>query len=404
MNPATARLSTFLDRLVRPEIRLAGRSWPAFRLCGYVGLAASLLLTSGLTLYRGLSLLVLAGLVLAAILTFLGLAMATKILTGEERLVYYHQEIAILTVNGLLLWLFQKPVWSYLDIMILGVGTFLACGRVGCLMVGCCHGRPNAWGVCYRPAHAAEGFPAHYVGVRLFPVQALESLWVVAIVGVGVALLLGGAAPGAALAWYVVSYDLGRFGFEFLRGDAARPYRGGFSQPQWISLLLMCGVVGAELAGLLAWQAWHAVATAGLAAVMIGIVLHRRSPAGLRYRIRHPQHVEQLARALDQVTRAAEAPQRATGAAPPIASTSLGLRLSAGKIGGADGPVDFYAFSAGSGPLPAPAARAVADLILQLRHPAGSAELIQGGHGVYHLCITPAGPRNRHSPPVNSII
>ena len=30
----------------------------------------------------------------------------------------------------------------YLDATALGLGAFLACGRVGCTLAGCCHGRP----------------------------------------------------------------------------------------------------------------------------------------------------------------------------------------------------------------------------------------------------------------------
>ena len=111
-------------------------------------------------------------------------------------------------------------------------------------MVGCCHGRPHRWGVCYREEHAAVGFTPYFVGVRLFPIQAVESLWVFCIVTTGVTFVLNGRPAGAALAWYVVTYDLGRFCFEFLRGDPDRPYLWGFSQPQWISLLLMCGWYG----------------------------------------------------------------------------------------------------------------------------------------------------------------
>lgn len=107
-----------------------------------------------------------------AVIIFLGMVMATKIITGEERLSYCDHEIVIMVVAALFLWLTHQPILFYLDITILGIGTFLFCGRIGCLMVGCCHGRPYHWGVCYRPEHAAVGFPPYYVGVRLFPIQA----------------------------------------------------------------------------------------------------------------------------------------------------------------------------------------------------------------------------------------
>src|SRR5439155_22019386 len=97
----------------------------------------------------------------------------------------YHHEIDVMINAALLLWLLGQPLLPYLDLTILGIGMFLACGRVGCLMVGCCHGRPHSWGVRYKQEHADAGFAPYYVGVRLFPIQAVESLWVLSIVIVG---------------------------------------------------------------------------------------------------------------------------------------------------------------------------------------------------------------------------
>ena len=71
-------------------------------------------------------------------------------MTGEERIIYYRHEIAVMVVAALLLWLLRQPLLPYLDVTILGIGMFLTCGRMGCFMVGCCHGRPHDWGVCYR--------------------------------------------------------------------------------------------------------------------------------------------------------------------------------------------------------------------------------------------------------------
>src|SRR5205814_352454 len=151
----------------------------------------------------------------------------------------------------------HRPVLPYLDVTILGIGAFLACGRVGCLMVGCCHGRPSAWGICYRDEHVGEGFAPYLIGVRLFPIQAIESLWVLLVVIVGAMFVLEGRPPGTALAWLTIAYGAARFGFEFARGGADRPYTLGFSQAQWLSLWLMLALIAAEVAGRIAFAAWH---------------------------------------------------------------------------------------------------------------------------------------------------
>ena len=260
-----------LDKLVRPEIRALRRSWQAYQVCGYSGFGLAIVLTMCLVAYLNLSPLVMGAITLVTALVFFGLVMASKIVSGEEQIVYYHHEIAVLIATTLLLWLLKQPILPYLDLTILGIGLFLVFGRVGCLMAGCCHGRPHRWGVCYRPEHAEAGFTPWYVGVRLFPIQAVESLWVFGVVLVGSILVVKGSAPGTALAWYTISYGVARFGLEFWRGDPERPYLWGFSEAQWISLLLMGLAAGAELSGALPLSPWHIGAAGGVLATMIAI-------------------------------------------------------------------------------------------------------------------------------------
>src|SRR5882672_9437642 len=395
-------LNCYLDKLVRPEVRLLRTSRPAFQVCGYTGLAPAVLVALTLATRLGLSLVVIAALILAAVLTFFGLVMATKIITGEERIIYYHHEIAVMVVAAFLLWLLRQPILPYLDVMILGVGAFLVCGRVGCLMVGCCHGRPHRLGVCYREEHADAGFTPYFVGVRLFPVQAVESLWVFCIVTTGVTFVLNGRPQGAALAWYVVTYDLGRFCFEFLRGDPGRSYLWGFSQPQWISLLLMCGVVWAEMAGVLPLHLWHVAATACLALAMVAVGLARRYSRTDRHRLLHPSHVREVAEAMSLVpipaTETKAAGQwtvlpRKNSIPVHIGCTSLGVQISGGKVGGAGGDTYHYTLSCRDGGMTEEAARILAGLILQLRRVTGASELVKGNRDVFHLLIQPVAGR-----------
>jgi hypothetical protein len=300
-----------------------------------------------------------------------------------------------------MLWLLGQPVLPYLDVIILCIGVFLVCGRVGCLMVGCCHGRPHRWGVCYRKEHADAGFTPYFVGVRLFPVQAVESLWVFCIVTIGVTFVLNGhpsGAAGAALAWYVVTYDLGRFCFEFLRGDPDRSYLWGFSQPQWISLLLMCGVVWAELAGVLPFHLWHVAATACLALAMTVIGLARRFSRTDRHRLLHPRHVKEVAEAMAMVPSPAIETKavgqwtilpRRNSIAISVGYTSLGVQISGGKVSGASGDTYHYTLSCRDGGMTEETARILAGLILQLRQAIGAGSVVKGNRNVFHLLIHP---------------
>lgn len=372
------RFNAMLDRLVRPTVRLHRREWSAFHVCGCTGLELAVLLALALVLYRGLSPWVMGAIVGAAILSFYVVSYATKIITGTEALVYYHHEIAVLCSAALLVWLLGQPPLAYLDATILGVGTFLACGRIGCLMVGCCHGRPHRWGVVYRAEHAANGFPRHYVGVRIFPIQAIEALWVLAAVLIGCALILGGAAPGAALAWYVVAYDLGRFCFEWARGDTGRPYRYGFSEAQWISLLLTWAIVGAEYMGVLPLQSWHALVAIGLLLTMAISAAWRRKHA-LSDRIRHPAHLYEIASALATVPTIDHPPR--------LVQTSLGMCISTNAT--AAGGVQHYGLSYHHGKLDDETVALLANIIAQLCGHHGPRRLIRSTHDIVHLLLYP---------------
>ena len=126
-----------------------------FQVCGLVGLAAAVGVALGVCSARGLSLWVETAIIVVAIVVFLVLALATKATTGAEALIYYHHEIAVLCSTAVVAALLGGPVLGHLDATALGLGAFLACGRMGCLSAGCCHGRPAARGVRYGDAHVA---------------------------------------------------------------------------------------------------------------------------------------------------------------------------------------------------------------------------------------------------------
>jgi Prolipoprotein diacylglyceryl transferase len=376
-------INTRLDQLVGPELRLRNRGWSAFHVCGYTGLALAVALSMILVTHRGLSPWVMGGVVVSAVASFFALALLTKIITGKEDLVYYRHEIAAVLVATGFLRLIHQPILAYLDPTILGVGTFLVCGRVGCLMVGCCHGRPYNFGVRYRAEHATNGFPSCLVGVRLFPIQLVESVFVFGIVAVGTVLVWRGEPPGTGLATYVTAYAVGRFCFEFLRGDRERPYIGGFSEAQWSSVLLLGVVAVAEGAGALPGEPWHAPVLPGLVLAAV-VVAARRLSRLADDAVLRPDHLIEVAEALDW---AARRPARVGGV--EVWQTSFGLRISGATIETDRERIQQYTLSRENG-LTADSARALARLIARLRHPVSSTELIQGNQDVFHVLVRPA--------------
>jgi hypothetical protein len=377
-----ARLNGWFDGWARPRVPFAGRSVSAFHYCGGMGVLAAVAVAETLVVRRGGSPWIMGAIVLLSMFTFVTLVMAQKVVTGEERIIYYHQEIGVMVAAWLLLRILGEPPLLYLDATLLGIGAFDACGRVGCTMVGCCHGKPHRFGVLYRPEHADHGFARYYVGIRLFPVQLIESIFVAFATLSGAWLVWRGAPPGSGLAWYVVLYDSARFALEYLRGDAARPYYGGFSQAQWISAVLLLLVVLSEWRGLLPWHAWHAWIAAAMVGVMIVQAVARRFVHSERRRLLHPHHVREVAEAL-----AATATQ--AGDVIPVAETSRGVLISAGA--------QHYTLSSRGTPMSEEAAEVLASLVKLLEHISVRTELRKGGHGVYHLVI-PEGPAESHSP------
>jgi len=385
-----------LNRLARCKIVLGGHRLPAFQVCGCTGVAAAIVLSMTLAAKGGLSLWVMSAIIATAMATFLTIVMATKIISGEEQIIYYHHEIGVMLMAALVAKVLHGPVLFYLDITILGIGAFLACGRIGCLMVGCCHGRPFRWGIRYRSEHAQEGFAPYLVGLTLFPIQALESLWVLLVVVVGVILMWKGQPAGSALAWYTIAYGAARFILEFIRGDIDRPYTWGFSQGQWLSLWLMSVLVWAEWSGQMPFHAWHSLTLAGLGGVMVVATVHRKLDRSQRFFILHPHHVREVAAAIGcdpkPVTR--RSPPRLGGKALSVRveCTSLGFQISRGKVEDTAGVVDHYTLSHGNA-MAEPAATRLADLILDLRGESRPARLAPGNHGVFHLML----PRERRN-------
>ncbi len=310
-----------------------------------------------------------AALIAAAVATFLALALATKAVLGREALIYYHHEIAVLAVTALAAWALGAPVAAHLDAQALGLGTFLAFGRLGCLCAGCCHGRPaRRGGVVYGAAHDAGAVAEHLRGVPLVPLQAIEAAAVAALV---VAAALASPRPGAAFALYVSGYAVLRFALETQRGDACRPYRHGLSAAQWTSLAVAGFVALLALAGAAPDASAH-VAVAGALVAAAPLVARRRPSAVL-----DPRHLWELAGVL-----------RSPAGASGVRETSLGVRCSAGVAAG----VAHYTLSRAGRALAPGEARSLARHILALRHGGAAADLLAGGASAYHVVVRQPEP------------
>lgn len=150
----------------------------------------------------------------------------------------------LLLAVGVAFWYIRRyrlPVWTTCDAFAPGIALGQAVGRLGCLMAGCCYGRPTElpWGITFtHPLAAANvGTP---LDVSLHPTQLYES--VAALVILGLLLLLerhGRSFPGRTFWSYLLLYPTARFAIEFFRGDPRGSVFEVLSTSQFVSLLLI---------------------------------------------------------------------------------------------------------------------------------------------------------------------
>ena len=349
-----------------------------FQICGVAGFAAAIAVGLVSGAHLGLSVGSIAVLGGAAVLSFFVVAIATWASLGVERLVFYRHEIVVLAVVALASAASGRRALVYLDVATIALGVFLAIGRIGCAMVGCCHGRPARFGLRYGDDHAAAGFAWWLVGVPLAPVQVIESAAVALLTGVAaVWLWSGGAPPGGVLARQLVCYALLRFALELARGDVERFAWLNLSEAQWTAVALAVGVAAAERAGVLPASVWHGGAAAILLGAAVLTILRPR-----RARLLAPAHVAEIARALRDEHGGASTNVH-------VLATSLGVRLSASAL--PDAPSAGRHLYTLSG-VDARGARSLASLILLLRRPvvaASRSELLETRAGIFHLILRP---------------
>jgi phosphatidylglycerol:prolipoprotein diacylglycerol transferase len=160
--------------------------------------------------------------------------------------VFYGGLIAAVAVAFWYMWRHRMPLWTTCDVFAPGIALGHAVGRLGCLMAGCCYGRPTTvpWAITFtNPAAAANvGTP---LGIALHPTQLYEAAAEALIL---VLLLVtekkGRPFEGRTFWSYMVLYGVSRFVIEFFRGDERGIVFSTISTSQFISLILVPLAIG----------------------------------------------------------------------------------------------------------------------------------------------------------------
>ncbi len=131
----------------------------------------------------------------------------------------------------------KQPILRWLDAAAPGIALGQAVGRFGCLMAGCCYGKPAPdlpWAVTFtHPQSLAPLF------TPLHPTQIYHAL--AGFATFAILLMVRGRvwAPGRLMGLFLVLYALFRIIIEFFRGD----YRG-FAGPVSVTQIMALAFAG----------------------------------------------------------------------------------------------------------------------------------------------------------------
>jgi hypothetical protein len=299
--------------------------WTSYTVLGFLGMLSAFFVSVWVSLEVGLPEHFAATIWTANLGINLAVGLADKMRQGHEDLTLYHHILASLLCCGLGGWLWAGSAWVVLDICMLQVGAGAIFGRTGCLMSGCCHGRPTHRGIVYGKGHTRIGFPRPYVRVPLVPIQLGAMLTHLAVVTATATVILLRLPAGLAFTTGLLLYATARFVLEFARGDVARPYRLGLSEAQWTSILTWSVIAGGTFS---LWPVFPGVLGGTAAVLVLGTVLavraHRRNRNKKLQRM-PPDWLSEFHGHLQRL-------QRYSNEEIFAADTGWGLRMSGNKV------------------------------------------------------------------------
>lgn len=131
----------------------------------------------------------------------------------------------------------KLPFWKIADVLAPSIALGHIFGRIGCLMTGCCFGRPTdlPWAIHFPTDHPTHGFGLH-------PTQVYESLLNAALFAFLIWSYRRKKFDGQIFAIYLISYAFLRTLVEAFRGDYPDYLKafGGFLTPaQCVSAVIL---------------------------------------------------------------------------------------------------------------------------------------------------------------------
>ena len=155
--------------------------------------------------------------------------------------VFYGGLIAALVVGLLLVRRYKLPVWKTGDMIAPGIALGHVIGRLGCLMAGCCYGRPTTvpWAITFHNPLAGQnvGTPLE---VPLHPTQLYDAgANLIILIGLLATEKKGKPFAGRTFWVYMLLYAISRYVIELYRGDDRGMYFNVLSTSQLVSIAIV---------------------------------------------------------------------------------------------------------------------------------------------------------------------
>lgn len=130
--------------------------------------------------------------------------------------------IASISACLIYMWKRRLNIYRYFDILAVSVPIVIFFTRIGCLLVGCCYGKPTDFFIHLTFNDPASIAARHYLGVPLHATQVYNMANALVMWGVLLLVYKYRKFYGQVLAAFFMYYGVARFFIEFLRGDTDR--------------------------------------------------------------------------------------------------------------------------------------------------------------------------------------
>ena len=149
----------------------------------------------------------------------------------------------------------KMPLWKTADVLAPSIALGSVFGRIGCLLNGCCYGRPTnlPWAITFTnpQAHDLSGTP---LDIPLHPTEIYDALLNLALYGFLAWLFRRKKFDGQVFATYLLCYAVMRSFVECFRGDYTDLHKHlNLTPAQWIGIPIF--VAGLALAAVLSRRA-----------------------------------------------------------------------------------------------------------------------------------------------------